>query len=111
MKLFLRGDIITVSAKGNEGKPRPALIVQANWLNEKNPPSYIVCLFTSEIYHELDFRPIIEAQKSNGLKQTSQIMTDKIQVVRENQIGSKIGSINKQILIKVDNALRTLINL
>ena len=52
--IYSRGDIVSVSAKGNEGKPRPCIIVQANWLNEKSPPSFIVCLLTSEVHEELD---------------------------------------------------------
>lgn len=109
--MYLRGDIITVSAKGNEGKPRPAVVVQANWMNEKNPPSYIVCLLTSDIYPELDFRPIVEPNTINGLSKRSQVMTDKIQVVREIQIGNKIGVISKTHLQEIDNNLRLLINL
>lgn len=109
--LYLRGDIITVSAKSNEGKPRPCVVVQANWLNEKKPPSYIVCLLTTDIYEELDFRPIVKPDKSNALQQISQVMTDKIQAVREAQIGKKIGAIDKHGLSDIDNALRSLINL
>lgn len=109
--MYLRGDVITVSAKGNEGKPRPAVVVQANWLNEKNPPSYIICLLTSDIYAELDFRPIIEPNAINGLSKQSQVMTDKIQVVREIQVGNKIGLVSKKILQEIDTNLRLLINL
>src|SRR3990167_8866725 len=89
--IYLRGDIVTVSAKGNEGKPRPCVVVQANWLNEKSPPSYIVCLLTSKVFEEIDFRPIINPDSINGLEQISQVMTDKIQAVRAIQIGKKIG--------------------
>lgn len=109
--MYLRGDIITVSAKSSEGKPRPAIIVQANWLNEKKPPSYIICLLTSDIYPELDFRPVIEPNITNGLGKKSQVMTDKIQAIREIQIGNKIGVVNKKNLNDIDNNLRSLINL
>ena len=109
--MYLRGDIITVSAKSNEGKPRPAVVVQANWLNEKSPPSYIVCLLTSDIYPELDFRPIIDHSTTNGLSKKSQIMIDKIQAIREIQIGNKVGAVDKKTLQEIDNNLRLLINL
>jgi mRNA interferase MazF len=109
--MYLRGDVITVSAKSNEGKPRPAIIIQANWLNEKSPPSYIVCLLTSDIYPELDFRPIIEPDSINGLSKRSQVMTDKVQVVRENQIGNKVGILAKKVIQDVDDNLRLLMHL
>jgi len=109
--IYLRGDIVSVSAKGNEGKPRPCVIVQANWLNEKGPPSYIVCLLTSDVYSELDFRPIITPDSDNCLEKTSQVMTDKIQAVKANQIGKKIGIIHKRYMAEIDIYLRSLISL
>ena len=57
----------------------------------------MVWLITSEIYSELDFRPIIEPCDKNGLSQRSQTMTDKIQAVRESQIGKKVGIAAKKI--------------
>ena len=111
MMSYSRGDILTVSAKGNGGKPRPCVVVQADWLNEKNPPSYIVCLLTTDIYEELDFRPLIKPAKTNGLEKPSQVMTDKIQAVREIQIGKKIGYLDKKVIAEIDNALRSLVNL
>ena len=109
--MYLRGDLVLASARGNEEKPRPCVIVQANWLNEKIPPSYIVCLLTTEIHEELDFRPIIRPLKANGLDKMSQVMTDKIQAVRDTQISKKIGVLDKKSLADIDNNLRSLINL
>ena len=109
--IYLRGDIVSVSAKGNEGKPRPCIIVQANWLNEKSPPSYIVCLLTSDVYEELDFRPILTPDKNNGLEKVSQVMTDKLQAVKVSQIGKRIGIIHNKQMIEIDSCLRRLINL
>ena len=109
--IYLRGDIVSVSARGNEGKPRPGIIIQANWLNEKQPPSYTLCLLTSDIYSELDFRPIIQPSKINGLEKISQVMTDKIQALRATQIGKKIGVIEMEILLAIEVSLRSLLNL
>lgn len=109
--MYLRGDIVIVSAKGNEGKPRPCIIVQADWLNEKSPPSYLVCLMTSEIYEDLDFRPIIQPNQKNKLEKISQAMTDKIQAVKASQIRSKVGVIDKNIMEEIDRNLALLMNL
>jgi mRNA interferase MazF len=109
--IYSRGDIVSVSAKGNEGKPRPCIIVQANWLNEKSPPSFIVCLLTSEVHEELDFRPIITPDEFNHLEKISQVMTDKIQAVRAIQIGKKIGVISSVCLYEIETSLKILINL
>ena len=39
-----RGDIVTVSAPGAYGKPRPAVIVQSDWLQDTD--SVLVTLLT-----------------------------------------------------------------
>ena len=41
-----RGDIVTVAAPGDYGKPRPAVIVQSNFLNDTHA-SIMLCLLTS----------------------------------------------------------------
>ena len=109
--MYSRGDIIIASPKSNEGKPRPAIIVQADWFNAGGPPTYIICLLSSDSYPELDFRPIIEPNKANGLSAISQVMVDKVQVVRLGQIGKKIGRVDKKILSQVDGNLKALLGL
>ncbi|WP_337332459.1 type II toxin-antitoxin system PemK/MazF family toxin [Xaviernesmea oryzae] len=43
-----RGEIVIVSAPGDYGKPRPAVVVQTNGIPE-NYPSIIVCQITSTL--------------------------------------------------------------
>ncbi len=109
--MYKHGDVVIASPKNNEGKPRLALIVQADWFNNANPPTYIICLFSSDIYVELDFRPIVTPNDSNGLSVISQLMTDKVQVVRTHQISKKIGRIDKNSLLLVDGNLKSLMGL
>jgi mRNA-degrading endonuclease toxin of MazEF toxin-antitoxin module len=109
--MYQRGDVVIASPRSNEGKPRLAIIIQADWFNLGDPPSYIVCLLSSDVYKELDFRPIIEPDNNNGLSITSQVMTDKVQVVKSGQIGKKIGSLNKKQLAVIDGYLRALMGL
>ena len=40
-----RGDLITVAVSGNYGKPRPALVIQSDYLTETD--SVLVCLLTT----------------------------------------------------------------
>jgi len=39
-----RGDIVTVAAPGAYGKPRPAVVIQGDILNQADPRSTIVRL-------------------------------------------------------------------
>lgn len=111
MVTYSRGDIVIASPKSNEGKPRPAIIIQANWFNLGNPPSYIICLLSSDIYPELDFRPIIEPNNINKLTSSSQAMIDKIQVVKLAQISKKIGIIDKKNLQLINGNLKAILGL
>ena len=43
-----RGDIVTVAAPGDYGKPRPAVVIQSDWLAQTD--SVLVALMTSAIF-------------------------------------------------------------
>lgn len=76
-----RGDIVTVAAPGDYGKPRPAVVVQADALTEAGIQSAVVCLLRSQVAEAPAFRITVAAGKSSGLEHVSQIMVDKILAV------------------------------
>ena len=61
-----RGDLVTVSAPGNYGKPRPAVIVQSDWLIATD--RVLVALLTSALVDAPLYRLTIEPSDANGLK-------------------------------------------
>jgi mRNA interferase MazF len=71
-----RGDIVTVAATGDYGKPRPAVIIQTDALPERHA-SVILCQMTSDLAEAPDLRVTIEPHAANGLRVRSQIMADK----------------------------------
>jgi mRNA interferase MazF len=73
--MIQRGDLVNVASQGDFGKPRPALVVQSNLLNELE--SVIVCPVSSEL-RTAAFRVTLEPTPANGLKVVSQAMVDKI---------------------------------
>lgn len=88
-----RGDVVTVSAPGDFGKPRPAVIVQSDVFPQKHA-SVIVCQMTSTLVDAPDFRVTIAPSEANGLKKTSQIMADKPVTVRRERISVRIGRLD-----------------
>ena len=62
-----RGDLVTVAAAGDHGKPRPAVIVQTDAFPESHA-SLVVCQLTSELVDAPDFRVTIEPKPENGLR-------------------------------------------
>lgn len=99
-----RGDVVTVAASGDYGKPRPAVIVQTDALPAEHA-SVIVCQMTSDIAEAPDFRITIEPTQKNGLRTHSQIMADKPVTIRRERVGRKIGSLDEKDIDRLNVAL------
>ena len=104
-----RGDIIVV-AYGELGRPRPAVIVQADELGDATQ-TVIACPVTSEVTAKLPLRPIVEANEGNGLRIRSQIMTDTILALPRDRVRQVIGSLDFQTSDKLDTALLIVLGL
>ena len=100
----MRGDVVTVAASGDYGKPRPAVIVQTDALPAEHA-SVIVCQMTSDIAEAPDFRVTIEPTEKNGLRTRSQIMADKPVTIRRERVGRKIGSLDDKDVARLNVAL------
>ncbi len=99
-----RGDVVTVAAPGDYGKPRPAIIVQTDALPAKHA-SVIICQMTSEIAEAPDFRITLEPTEKNGLRTRSQIMADKPVSIRRERVGPRIGSLDEKDVSRLNVAL------
>ena len=107
-----RGDVVTVAAPGDFGKPRPAVVVQTDAFPSDHD-SVVVCQMTSVLEDAPDFRVTVEATPGNGLRATSQIMadTDKPVTVRRRRIGARIGSLSRRHVGQLNSALAFVIGL
>ncbi len=98
-----RGDVVTVTAgSGFGGKPRPALILQSD---DFAGSTVILALITSSITPEENFRPRIVPNGGNGLRKISDVAVDSLITVRWEKIGSRIGALSEDDLIRVERAL------
>lgn len=105
-----RGDVVTVAATGDYGKPRPAVVVQSDAFPETHA-SVVVCQLTSELADAPDFRVLIEPKPENGLRLRSQVMADKPVTVRRERIGRKIGRLGSEDLARLNAALAFVLGL
>lgn len=104
-----RGDLVTVAVSGDYGKPRPALVVQADAFDAH--PSVVVLPLTSELHETPLFRVNVGAGKLTGLRVRSQIMVDKATAVPRLKLGKKIGRVDHSTMDLVDEALRGFLGL
>ena len=99
-----RGDVVTVAATGDYGKPRPAVIVQTNALPAAHA-SVVVCQMTSDCSDAPDFRVTIDPSERNGLRVKSQVMADKPVTIRRERIGRQIGHLDDKDVARLNIAL------
>lgn len=99
-----RGDVVTVAVAGDYGKPRPAVVIQTDLLNDTHA-SVVVCLVTSTLLDAPLLRLTVEPSPRNGLHQRSQIMADKLVTVRRGKIGARIGVLDEETMLGLSRAL------
>lgn len=104
-----RGDVVTVSAQGDYGKPRPAIVIQSNFLNAAD--SVLVVLLTSTVADAPLYRLTVEPTAENGLKVVSQVMVDKVMAYPRAKCGLVIGHLSGADMLALNNMLSVMIGL
>jgi mRNA interferase MazF len=99
----MRGDFVTIAMPGDFGKPRPALIIQANQFDEH--ATVTVLLVSSTLVDAPLFRITVQPSETNGLRKTSQVMVDKIMTVKRDKLGPSFGRIDQDALIEIERSM------
>ena len=106
-----RGAVVIVSARGAyTGKPRPALVVQADTFNPTHA-SVTICPITSACVDAPIFRVTLPPGDRTGLKAASQVMVDKVVSVPRSRITREVGRCDDDAVAAVDDALRRWLSL
>jgi len=100
-----------VSVPGDYGKPRPAILIQGDVLNQADPDSVILALMTDTLRDAPLLRMTIEPSPENGLQKPSQIMVDKLQTVRRERIAQVIGKLSDNELLELNRLLAMVVGL
>jgi len=98
-----RGDLVTIAVSGNYGKPRPALVVQADGFAVL--PSVTVLQLTSEVHDEHLVRITVQPSAGNGLQKPSQVMIDRAMTVPRTKVGPVFGQLDDAGMLAVSRAL------
>lgn len=100
---MMRGDLVTIAMQGDFGKPRPALVIQANQFNEHS--SATVLPITSTVVAAPLLRVTVQPSAENGLQKPSQVMVDKAITVKRDKVGPAFGRIDADALVEVERCL------
>ena len=98
-----RGDIVIGAASGDYGKPRPMLVVQSDAITGFD--TVAVALITTTLINEPRIRPVLLPSETNGLRETSEVMVDKIQPVKRSRVTSTVGRLGDGEMEQVTRAL------
>jgi mRNA interferase MazF len=105
-----RGDIWTVAGGiGYAGKPRPVVIVQDDSFDGTD--SITVCTFTTDETEAPLFRLPVEPNERNGLRATCQLMVDKITTVPKTKVGARIGRLDDEDIVRLNQAVLVFLGL
>ena len=98
-----RGDFVTVALQGDFGKPRPALVAQADPFDAH--ATVTVLLVSSTLIDAPLFRITVQPDEANGLRKPSQIMVDKAMTVRRDKLGTPFGTASDEVMLEVSRCL------
>ncbi len=99
----MRGSFVTIATQGDFGKPRPALVIQANQFSEHT--SVTVLPVTSMLVAAPLLRITVQPSAENGLLKPSQVMIDKAISINRDKVGPVFGRIETNILVEVERCL------
>ena len=105
-----RGDIWTVSG-GNDyaGKPRPVVILQDDAFDATD--SITICAFTTDPTEAPLFRLPVQPSERNGLRSPSRLMADKITTVAKSKLGERIGHLDDDDAVRLNQAVMVFLGL
>lgn len=105
-----RGEIWTVAGgQDYAGKPRPAVILQDDSFDATN--SVTLCAFTTDETDAPLFRLPIESNARNGLQAACRLMVDKVTTVPKSKLGTRIGRLDDEDLVRLNRALMAFLGL
>lgn len=104
-----RGELVTVAVPGDFGKPRPALIIQADQFDATG--TLTLALLSGTLVDAPLFRLTVEPTALNGLRKPSQIMIDKIMSVKRDRLGDAFGKLDDETMLAVSRSLALFLGL
>ncbi|WP_194945214.1 type II toxin-antitoxin system PemK/MazF family toxin [Limnohabitans sp. DM1] len=100
---MMRGDFVTIAMQGDFGKPRPALVIQADQFGEH--ATVTVLPVSSTLVAAPLLRITVQPSDGNGLQKPSQVMIDKTVTVKLDKVGPAFGHIDTDTMVEIERCL------
>ena len=105
-----RGEIWTVAGgKDYAGKARPVVVLQDDRFDAT--ASVTICPFTTDPTDAPSIRLLVEASAANGLRATCRLMVDKITTAPRAKVGSQLGRLQSDDLLRLNRAVLVFLGL
>ncbi len=105
-----RGEVWTVAGgKDYAGKPRPVVIIQDDSFDATD--SITICAFTTDGTEAPLFRLAVEPSAHNGLRSACRLMADKITTVPKSKLGHRIGRLDDEDNVRLNQAMMVFLGL
>jgi mRNA interferase MazF len=105
-----RGDIWTAAGgKDYAGKPRPVVIVQDDSFDATD--SITICAFTTDETKAPLFRLPVVPNERNRLRTSCRLMVDKITTVPKTKVAARIGRLDDEDLLRLNQAVLVFLGL
>lgn len=98
-----RGEIWTAAGSGYVGKPRPVVVIQDDRFDATS--SVTVCALTTDPIEAPLFRVPVTPDETNGIRDPSNLMVDKITTVPRTKLGEKIGRLGDDDIVRLGRAV------
>ena len=99
----MRGELVTITMQGDFGKPRPALVIQADPFGEH--ATVTVLPLTSTLVAAPLLRITLSPSAENGLQKPSQVMVDKTLTIKQDKVGPAFGHVDVGALVEIERCL------
>jgi len=98
-----RGGLVTAALQGEQSRPRPALVIQADGF--AGSPALTVPPITGTLTDAPLMRVLTWLTLANGLAKQSQVMMNKLQIPLRTSVGSVFGYLDNSAMLAVNHAL------
>ncbi|MBI2042922.1 type II toxin-antitoxin system PemK/MazF family toxin [Candidatus Pacearchaeota archaeon] len=109
-----RGDIFLANLEpiigSEQGGTRPCLIIQNNYGNKYSPLTIIAPLTSKKFSKEFQTNVFL-LKEDSGLDKDSTVLLNQIKTIDKSRIAKKISSLDREIMRKIDLAIKISLDL